>query len=171
MAALYTGLERAGVMVWLVGGWGVDALLGVQTLEHSDLDLVVQEKDLPRLRSYLIALGFRDVARDDTRPWNFVLANPAEEAVDLQVINIDDAGDGIQGPRENGEIYPAAALLGKGSIDSIPVRCISAAYQLVFHTGYRLRPVYHQDVHALTEAFGLKLPIEYQSQESPPHRT
>jgi lincosamide nucleotidyltransferase A/C/D/E len=27
-------LERAGVSVWIDGGWGVDALVGAQTREH-----------------------------------------------------------------------------------------------------------------------------------------
>jgi hypothetical protein len=32
-------LDRAGVPVWLDGGWGVDALVGRQTRAHRDLDL------------------------------------------------------------------------------------------------------------------------------------
>jgi hypothetical protein len=32
-------LDRAGVPVWLDGGWGVDALVGRQTRPHRDLDL------------------------------------------------------------------------------------------------------------------------------------
>ena len=34
-------LEAAGLVVWLDGGWGVDALLGRQTRPHQDLDLVI----------------------------------------------------------------------------------------------------------------------------------
>ncbi len=34
-------LEEAGVQVWVDGGWGVDALIGYQTREHDDLDLVI----------------------------------------------------------------------------------------------------------------------------------
>lgn len=32
-----TQMEDANVRVWLDGGWGVDALLGGQTRDHSDL--------------------------------------------------------------------------------------------------------------------------------------
>ena len=42
-------LERAAVDVWLDGGWGVDALLGAQTRPHGDLDVIVSQRDVPRL--------------------------------------------------------------------------------------------------------------------------
>ena len=32
-------LERAGIEVWVDGGWGIDALLGLETRAHRDLDL------------------------------------------------------------------------------------------------------------------------------------
>ena len=32
-----------------MGGWGVDALLGAQTREHHDLDVLVLGEDLPAL--------------------------------------------------------------------------------------------------------------------------
>ncbi len=34
-------LEGAGVVVWLDGGWGVDALLGRQTRPHDDVDVII----------------------------------------------------------------------------------------------------------------------------------
>jgi lincosamide nucleotidyltransferase A/C/D/E len=40
-------LEEAKVTVWVDGGWGVDALLGEQTRPHKDLDIAIEEKDLP----------------------------------------------------------------------------------------------------------------------------
>ena len=36
-------LGRAGVTAWVDGGWGVDALLGVISRVHSDLDLAHQD--------------------------------------------------------------------------------------------------------------------------------
>ena len=41
VALVVTALAEAGVAAWLDGGWGVDALLGEQTREHDDLDLVM----------------------------------------------------------------------------------------------------------------------------------
>jgi lincosamide nucleotidyltransferase A/C/D/E len=38
----YTTLENLGIEIWVDGGWGVDALLGEQTLPHKDLDIAIQ---------------------------------------------------------------------------------------------------------------------------------
>ena len=46
--ALYELLDQNGVRCWVMGGWGVDALLGRVTREHKDLDLLVLISDLPR---------------------------------------------------------------------------------------------------------------------------
>lgn len=163
---LYLGLQQAGAPVWLDGGWGVDALLGRQTREHEDLDVVVQGSDLPVLRAYLSAQGFSDFPRNDTRPWNFVLANAAGELVDVHVIDIGPAGEGVYGPQENGQSYPSSSLLGLGAVDGLPVRCLSAEYQLESHTGYAPRWKDHQDVSALVQAFGLIAPPEYRTAET-----
>jgi lincosamide nucleotidyltransferase A/C/D/E len=34
---IYRSLDRVGVRIWLDGGWGVDALLGVQKRDQKDL--------------------------------------------------------------------------------------------------------------------------------------
>jgi lincosamide nucleotidyltransferase A/C/D/E len=44
---LYSSLEILGVEIWIDGGWGVDALLGKQSRPHQDLDIAIQQKDLP----------------------------------------------------------------------------------------------------------------------------
>ena len=46
---LYETLEKNGISIWLDGGWGIDALLEEQTRLHEDVDIIVQEKDLPKL--------------------------------------------------------------------------------------------------------------------------
>ena len=55
---LYTQLDRLGIEAWLDGGWGVDALLGEQTRPHADVDLVIQHKDVPKLRELLERQGY-----------------------------------------------------------------------------------------------------------------
>ena len=52
-AALCRQLEEHGVGFWLIGGWGVDALLHRQTRPHKDLDVLVRLADLPALRRLL----------------------------------------------------------------------------------------------------------------------
>ncbi|HEX6699360.1 MAG TPA: hypothetical protein VF101_01370, partial [Gaiellaceae bacterium] len=55
-------LQSADVAVWLDGGWGVDALLGEETREHDDLDLVVELSDVPQLTEALVGAGYEQVA-------------------------------------------------------------------------------------------------------------
>ena len=159
---LLQGFETLGVTVWLDGGWGVDALLGEQTRAHADLDIVVQEKDLAAIEGFLRARGYNDVPRDDTRAWNFVLGNLNGNEVDLHVIELNEIGDGLYGPAENGNRYPADALTGVGSIEGGSVRCMSAAYQVANHVGYPPRPKDFQDVRNLCRRFGIRPPREYQ---------
>lgn len=160
-AELYQTFERLGITIWVDGGWGVDALLGEQTRQHSDLDIVIQRHDLPAMRALLASRGYRDMPRDDTRPWNFVLGDAHGREVDIHVIVFDAEGNGIYGPAEHGEQYPAAALTGSGSIAGQPVRCISPEVLVMFHTGYPLRERDLHDVAALCERFGIAYPEEY----------
>jgi hypothetical protein len=58
---IYTSLENLGVEIWIDGGWGVDALLGEQTRPHKDLDIAIQQRDVPILRQFLQARQYRDI--------------------------------------------------------------------------------------------------------------
>jgi len=157
----YRQCNAAGITIWVDGGWAVDALLGSQTRDHADLDIAVQQLDLECLRLMLEESGYRDVPRDDTRPWNFVLGDDAGRLVDIHVVVLDEAGNGIYGPPENGEMYPAGSLDGIGSIVGQSVRCIAPVHLVAFHTGYSLRPQDIHDVSALCERYGIALPEEY----------
>ncbi|MGN6742706.1 MAG: nucleotidyltransferase domain-containing protein, partial [Amnibacterium sp.] len=54
---LYGALAAAGVRCTVVGGWGVDALLGAATRDHHDLDVLVDVTELPALLAALPGLG------------------------------------------------------------------------------------------------------------------
>jgi lincosamide nucleotidyltransferase A/C/D/E len=161
LADLYSQLERRGIKIWIDGGWGVDALLGEQTRSHSDVDFVVQEKDLAALDAFLRGAGYKDVPRNDARAWNYVLAHNNGSEIDIHVISISEGSDGIYGPPENGQAYPAYALQGVGGINGQRLLCMSLEYQLANHTGYELRDKDFQDIRHLCQKFGVKPPKEY----------
>lgn len=50
--------QQVGIEIVVDGGWGVDALLGIQTREHEDLDIAVARKDAANLRQVLEAQGY-----------------------------------------------------------------------------------------------------------------
>jgi lincosamide nucleotidyltransferase A/C/D/E len=163
VAFLYQALESRGIKIWIDGGWGVDALLGRQSRPHADLDIVIEEKGLAALRSFLAAEGFRDAPQPDTRAWNFVLADANSRKIDVHVVVLDNDGNGIYGPKQNGQSYPASALQAHGVIAGVPVRCTSPEFQMQCHTGFALRETDYHDVRFLAEKFGLDLPPEHRT--------
>ncbi|HEY8497537.1 MAG TPA: hypothetical protein VIK98_10975 [Limnochordales bacterium] len=158
---LYDLLERAGIPVWIDGGWAVDALLGRQTREHGDLDIALEARFLDRLRDVLAEHGLREVPKEDSRPWNFVLGNGCGLEVDVHAFVFDENGDGVYGPPENGQYYRKEALTGRGFICGRPVRCISPEWLVRFHTGYDPRQKDFHDVVALCQHFGIELPAGF----------
>jgi lincosamide nucleotidyltransferase A/C/D/E len=158
---LYNALEELGVRIWIDGGWDVDALLERQTRLHQDLDIAIQEKDVRILRQLLEGRRYRDIKLEIAKPHNFVLGDDKGHEIDVHVIVLDDQGNGIYGPAENGEMYPAASLTGSGIINSQRVRCISPEWAVKFHSGYVLKEKDFQDVLTLCEKFGIEPPEEY----------
>lgn len=162
--SIYNSLERFGVRIWVDGGWGVDALLEYQTRDHNDLDIVIELKDVQQLRD--LFSHFKEIKLEIARPHNFVLADKTGNEIDVHVIEIDQHGDGIYGPKANGEMYPAASLTGIGNIGGQRVRCISAEWSLKFHSGYELKEKDYRDMSGLCAKFNLELPTEYQKFQS-----
>jgi lincosamide nucleotidyltransferase A/C/D/E len=159
-------LESAGAPIWIDGGWAADALLGRQTRTHSDLDIAIEGKHVKAARRLLESLGFRDVERDDTREWNFVVGHPDGREVDFHVIELDAAGNGMYGPIENNDSYPAATLSGKGQIGGLPVNCLSPEGLIQFRCAYPHPPRerdFH-DVHEVCSHFGIVVPEKFRSQ-------
>jgi lincosamide nucleotidyltransferase A/C/D/E len=123
------------------------------------LDIAIEQKDAPMLRQFLQERGYRDIKLEDAKPWNFVLSDENGGEIDVHVIVRDDKGDGLYGPPEKGEMYPAASLTGKGEIRGCTVRCISPEWAVKFHSGYQLKEKDFQDVFALCKKFGIDLPL------------
>src|SRR3954469_24580695 len=106
--------QSLGVEILIDGGGAVDACLGEQTRPHADLDIVIEQRELETLVSALRVLGWKNVLRDDTRPWNFVLRDYRAREVYFHVIVIDDQGRVAYGPPENEDYWPAEALAWTG---------------------------------------------------------
>ena len=115
----YQTLEKLEIDVWVDGGWGVDALLGVQTRPHNDLDIAIQQ----------------DIKIEHAKPWNFVLGDRKGHEIDVHAIVLDKEGNGLYGPPGKGIMYPAGSLTGTGMIAGHKVRCISLEWVVKFHTG------------------------------------
>ena len=151
---LYATLEHLGVLMWIDGGWGVDALLGKETHSHGDLDIAIEHKDAPKARALLEQRGYREAKRDSE--WNFVLADASGHSVDFHLFVRNKDGQVVDGTR-----YPDESLTGTGTIAGTPVRCIAPEYAVQFRTAYTPRERDLHDVAALCEKFGLSYPHGY----------
>ena len=154
-------MDAEGVRVWLDGGWAVDACLGSQTRRHRDLDIVIEERDVPTALAALHRCAYASVPRADTRAWNFVLGDDTGHQIDFHVIVLAADGRGVYGPPENGQSYPAEALTGSGMVRGRTVACITPEWLVRFHTGYEIDATDRADVAALCERFGIPVPREY----------
>ena len=153
-AALCRQLAEHGVRFWLIGGWGVDALLHRQTRPHKDLDVLVRLADLPALRRLLDGHGFtRTLVWEENRwveepdgPWPtaFVATDPGGRGLDVHLVDVQGDGRVVQ-------LYDAPwplpdSLDGTGTIDGTVVPCVSVQAQRALHTGYELPDGHRQDL-------------------------
>ncbi len=121
-------LERAGIVVYCMGGWGIDALVGEQCRKHHDLDLIVERQSRDAAIRTLAGLGYEkwyEQLSDESDPSGdrVVVRDSAMRVVDVHPVDLDRANLSI----------------GSGSIAGHPVRCISAEQQFHSHQGFRKR--------------------------------
>jgi lincosamide nucleotidyltransferase A/C/D/E len=156
--AVYQLLDQEGVRCWVMGGWGVDALLGRVTREHKDLDLLVLIADLPRYAEIVREHGFArklewsesqriDV---DALPFDsaFVDVHPDGREIDVHVVDVDPDGAVIQFHTDPWPL-PRDAVSGTGTIEGVQVRCVSRPAQIAMHSGYDLPERHREDLDLL----------------------
>jgi lincosamide nucleotidyltransferase A/C/D/E len=180
-------VER-GVQLWVDGGWGIDALLGVQTRPHKDFDALVRFDDIGTLADALAEHGFtltelweenRWVAHPKRLPLigrakgvgsevatAFVVRTGTGQEFDVHVLRVDPSGAGLPAWATSLR-FPAEALAGHGTIVGTPVRCLSAQMQMATHADYPLQAKDLQDLHRLHEHFGVAY-LEEQTRHMPP---
>jgi len=167
---IYELLSDNGILVWLTGGWGIDALLGEQTRPHKDLDVITLLDDVVRTQEILGAEGYSlKMLWEENRPvvdsngnqvaTAFVLHDPDGREFDAHAMIIDDQGNGVPVWEEaEGFLFSAVDLGGVGKIYGIEVQCITAESQLICHTGYEVPVKQLGDLKLLHEKFGIPYP-------------
>ena len=147
---------------------GVDALTGRQTRRHKDIDVVIDdfEHNEPKVRDVLPSLGFRHVGMDEGGVWMPRRSNFEDEAghhVDLLNIDWDHlrAVFSLDPHRDPAMSWTnenlAGEMLAVGSIDGRRLPCLTAAAQLLFHSGFYLEPSGHANLSLLRS----ELPLAY----------
>ena len=151
-------LDAAGVVAWLDGGWAVDALLGEQTREHSDLDLVLDAAALETVVAMLGSDGF--VRLRDDLPAAVAYRHPETgEEVDLHPVRLTPDGGGDQAQPDGSWWHYGPPVTG--SVAGREVRCCALETQLRSHVGYAPRERDRADLRALAARYGCALPEPY----------
>jgi lincosamide nucleotidyltransferase A/C/D/E len=164
------------IQVWLTGGWGIDALLGLQTRPHHDLDGIMLVDDVARLLEIMVHRGYDYKELWSENLWTvdaigtrtetaFFLRDADGREFDAHAIRLDEQGNGIPAwEKDEGYIFTPQYLSGEGMVGDHPVRCMSAEYQMVSHTGYSLPDKQVPDLERLHEKYGLSYPDEISRQ-------
>lgn len=158
---IYNLLDKNGIKIWLDGGWAVDAQLGEQTRRHNDIDIAIEVSDVAKFRNVMELNGYIPKPREGDKPHNFVLGDEYGREVDTHVFVLDDQGNGIYGPPEHNDMWPAESLKSFGTINGQRVRATSPECLVLFHTGYEVDADDWHDVRLLCERFSLEIPEDY----------
>jgi lincosamide nucleotidyltransferase A/C/D/E len=157
--------DQASIQVWLDGGWGVDALIGVQTRPHQDLDIIVSVADVLKVQEILGLRGF--AIQRGSPPHSFVLADQSGLEVDVHSVVSDAYGNAIY-RMENGEdwTFPAEGFSGRGVVNGTGVRCLSPTTQVLCHaSGYVPTEKDLRDMALIQKRFGVDLPPQLRRRE------
>jgi lincosamide nucleotidyltransferase A/C/D/E len=166
---LLVALADHGVTASVGGGWAVDALVGEQSREHSDLDLWLPASDLEGLFVAFTALGLDRIHPwPGDRPWNFVLHDGLSRRVDLHLYEGLGVGKLHYGSVVSPFVFAVDDLSGHGEIGGCAVSCELPAFALANRSGYPPRDVDRHDVALLCERFGLEVPDGYRGSEAGP---
>lgn len=153
-------LRAAGTEAWLAGGWGADALLGVQTRKHGDLDLICAQEEeaaaLQAIRQAGFSFNYRETVPTSPMSLRIVLRDTAGRTVDLHPVDLEAAP--FCSPADASAPEPFAS----GTVGGLRVGCASAALQVTLRQGYEVRRSDRRDVARLCADFGLATPSAYE---------
>jgi lincosamide nucleotidyltransferase A/C/D/E len=150
-------IEDIGVSIWIDGGWGVDALIGLQTRAHNDIDVLIEKKNADVFVKMLISKGYSEIEMDYTSECHTVWKNSSDHVIDLHLFEFGEA----EILYYDNEAYPSNILNGEGTIGGVAVQCLTAEAQLLYHQGYEYKEKDIHDVLLLCETFAFDIPVEY----------
>lgn len=159
--AVLDRLDEKRLTAWVDGGWGIDALLGETTREHSDLDLVVLLPEVTAVRTVLCGLGYHTVLRD-WLPAAIAMRDEKGREIDLHPVTPALQGGGTQALPDGSSFYYPAPI--EGTIAGHAVRCVDAATQVSAHLGYTPSDKDRRDMRRLHAATGVELPNVFQTE-------
>jgi len=77
LLAILAECRRFGIRVWVVGGYGLDALYGALTRDHSDFDLFIREESEEKFIQIARKYGYKPTSRKVGEVGKSIFVNPA----------------------------------------------------------------------------------------------
>jgi lincosamide nucleotidyltransferase A/C/D/E len=157
-------LDRSGVPCWLVGGWGVDALVGRPTRRHPDVDVGIDRRFLDVALTALEGAGFGVMQSEVLPVWMprmLILRDARRRWIELMPVDVPEPPPGEDGRPEAMRFRYDADSITTGRVNGRIVACLSAPVQLLFRTEYAPRETDRHDVRVLAEHFRLPVPAGY----------
>lgn len=142
--AIVDALRAEKVRLWVLGGWGVDALVGHQTRQHRDLDLLVDAARLEESLSILAVLGYE--VETDWLPVRVEVVAQGRGWVDAHPVRLAADGSGVQAGLNGSSFDYPRDCFRIGRLGNREVPCLTAGHQRLLHTGYEPRA---EDLHDL----------------------
>lgn len=135
---IYHRCQARGIVMWIDGGWAVDALAGRQTRDHQDLDLLVPMGLREVALQVLSESGFAVDADETELPHRLVMVDSVRKLiVDFHLVTLHEDGCAVQritNYREGVPSYEFAysreGLLGRGVILGVDVSCVTLDEQV-----------------------------------------
>lgn len=150
--------DSRSIRCWVMGGWGIDALVDRASREHKDLDLLVHVSTLRAYSQTVEEMRFaRKLEWSENRPLvlddlafdsAFVVAHPDGREIDVHVIDTDRL-ERVIPLHDDPWPLPDDALTGVGRIGGRFVRCVSRAAQRAMHSNYELPEKHQHDMRLL----------------------
>lgn len=123
-------LEKHSLFVVLDGGWGVDALMNKQSRIHSDLDILILEKELGDVVSVLEKEGFSCIEEETELPNRYVMyCEITQRLIDIHPLKELLDGGYLLDMINFVFVYPRESVMEYGRINDQRVRCITAEQQ------------------------------------------
>lgn len=159
-------LKASGIETWVAGGWGVDALLGAQTRQHDDLDLIVDLAREDDAQVALETLRFRRIRAEcfpgALMPKQIIMRDRAGRVVDLHGVDTrtwpGSWRELLERAGRSAVPFDPARPFAVGTIAGRPVECVSPDLQLASRQVYALTDAAAADARALCARFRLAEP-------------
>ncbi len=151
-------LKAANLNFWFAGGWGIDILVGRQTREHRDLDIVIEDsyRDEPLASRALARLGYvhrEDKAGGVWMPSVVALRDWSGRRIELMTIDwgrfaVESGLNASSDTHVEVETLRERAFT-EGVICDRKLPCLSRMAPLTFHSNFSLADKHRQDLDIL----------------------